>query len=110
LNITNFNCSNVGDNSVELTVTDVNANSASKTATVTVEDQIAPTVLTQNITVELDANGNATISAEDINNGSTDNCQIQSRSLNITNFDCSDVGDNSVELTVTDVNGNSASK
>ncbi|MDT0652033.1 hypothetical protein, partial [Autumnicola edwardsiae] len=79
---------------------------ASKTATVTVEDDIAPTVRTQNITVQLDANGNATISAEDIDNGSGDNCQIQSRSLNITNFNCSNVGYNSVELTVTDVNGN----
>ncbi|MDT0647519.1 PKD-like domain-containing protein [Zunongwangia sp. F260] len=110
LNITNFDCSDVGGNFVELTVTDINNNSASKTATVTIEDKLAPTVLTQNITVELDANGNATISAEDIDNGTTDNCQIQSHSLNITNFDCSDVGGNSVELTVTDVNGNSASK
>ncbi|MDT0691034.1 PKD-like domain-containing protein [Salegentibacter sp. F188] len=110
LNITNFDCNDVGSNSVELTVTDVNGNSAKKTATVTVEDNIAPTILTQNITVELDQNGNAAISAEDIDNNSADNCQIQSRSLNITNFDCSDVGSNSVELTVTDVNGNSAKK
>ncbi|MDT0652034.1 hypothetical protein, partial [Autumnicola edwardsiae] len=78
--------------------TDVNGNSASKTARVTVEDDITPTVRTQDITVQLDTNGNATISAEDIDNGSSDNCQIQSRSLNITNFDCSNVGDNSVEL------------
>ncbi|MDT0684935.1 PKD-like domain-containing protein [Autumnicola psychrophila] len=108
LSKTNFDCNDIGHNSVELTVTDVNGNSATGTATVTVDDNIAPIVQTQNITIKLDANGSATISAEDIDNNSTDNCQIQSRSLNITNFDCDDIGSNSVELTVTDVNGNSA--
>ena len=42
----------------------------------------------------------------DINNGSTDNCSIQSMSLDSTNFDCSEVGANTVTLYVTDVNNN----
>src|SRR5205814_567186 len=110
LDKTSFDCSNVGANTVTLTVTDVNGNSDSKTATVTVEDKVKPIVVTQNITVQLDANGAATITPAQINNGSTDNCSIASYSLDKTSFDCSNVGANTVTLTVTDVNGNSDSK
>jgi gliding motility-associated-like protein len=108
LDTTTFDCTAVGDNTVTLTVTDVNGNSANATAVVTVEDNIAPIVSTQNITVQLDANGTASITVEDINNGSSDNCEIESMSIDVTSFDCTAVGDNTVTLTVTDVNGNSA--
>ncbi|WP_198029905.1 LamG-like jellyroll fold domain-containing protein [Christiangramia salexigens] len=108
LSQTNFTCSDVGANSVTLTVTDVNGNSSSKTATVTVEDNIAPTAIAKNITVQLDPAGQATITAEEIDNGSDDNCDIQSLSVSPSTFDCSDVGANPVILTVTDVNGNTS--
>ncbi|MFH6960936.1 hypothetical protein ACHRV1_26420, partial [Flavobacterium aquidurense] len=85
-------------------------NSDSKTATVTVEDKIKPIAITQNITVQLDALGKATITATEIDNGSTDNCAIATITLDKTDFDCSNIGTNTVTLTVTDVNGNSDSK
>ncbi|HEV8508727.1 MAG TPA: choice-of-anchor tandem repeat GloVer-containing protein, partial [Chitinophagaceae bacterium] len=112
LNKMTFNCTDVGTNTVTLTVTDVNGNSDSKTATVTVEDKIKPTVFTQNITVQLDRYGSATIIPSQIDNSSTDNCSIPTSgySLSKTSFDCSNVGQNTVTLTVTDVNGNSNSK
>jgi hypothetical protein len=103
---TAFNCSNVGPNSVTLTVTDVNSNVSTCTATVTVEDNIAPNAVCQNITVQLDANGNASITAADVDGGSTDNCAIASITATPTAFNCSNVGPNSVTLTVTDVNSN----
>jgi gliding motility-associated-like protein len=108
LDTTTFDCTAVGENTVTLIVTDVNGNTANGIAIVTVEDNIAPTVSTQNITVQLDANGTASITVEDINNGSSDNCEIESMSIDVTSFDCNAVGDNTVTLTVTDVNGNSA--
>ncbi|PVY40763.1 putative secreted protein (Por secretion system target) [Pontibacter virosus] len=108
LDVTSFDCSNVGPNTVTLTVTDVNGNSSTGTAVVTVEDKVAPTVVTQPLTVQLDASGAATITAAQINNGSSDNCEIASLSLDVTSFDCSNVGPNTVTLTVTDVNGNSS--
>lgn len=108
LDIIDFNCNNIGLNTVILTVTDVNGNAATATAVVTVEDNIAPTVLTQNITVQLDAAGTATITPAQINNGSFDNCAIDTIVLDITGFDCTNVGNNTVTLTVTDVNGNTA--
>ncbi|MEW7280960.1 FG-GAP-like repeat-containing protein [Aquimarina sp. 2201CG1-2-11] len=107
LDTTTFDCTHVGINTVTLTVTDVNGNTDTNTATVTVEDNIAPSVVTQNITVQLDTTGNASITPAQIDNGSSDNCGIQSMSLDVTSFDCTHVGVNTVTLTVTDVNGNS---
>jgi predicted thioesterase len=111
LDISSFSCINVGTPvTVTLTVTDVNGNSANSTAVVTVEDNIAPNVITQNITVQLLADGTATITAAQIDNGSTDACGIATRTLDISSFSCINVGTPvTVELTVTDVNGNSAS-
>jgi len=107
IDIIEFDCSNVGENEVTLTVMDVNSNSSTATAVVTVEDTIAPTVITQNITVQLDENGVASITTSQIDNVSTDNCAIESFALDSTEFDCSKVGENEVTLTITDVNGNS---
>ncbi|QRM90408.1 DUF5011 domain-containing protein [Lacinutrix sp. WUR7] len=105
--ITSFDCSNVGANAVILTVTDANGNESSCTATVTVEDNIDPVVICQNITVELDSTGNVTIAEDAVNNNSTDACGGLTFDTDITTFDCSNVGGNTVILTVTDVNGNS---
>ncbi|GAB5398577.1 MAG: hypothetical protein Aureis2KO_01620 [Aureisphaera sp.] len=104
-----FDCSNVGNNVVTLTVTDVNGNSSTCTAIVTVEDVTAPEVFCQDIIVDLDATGTVTILPINIDNGSTDACGIETYELDIDTFDCSNVGDNTVTLTITDVNGNSAS-
>ena len=106
---TDFDCSDVGDNNITLTVTDVNGNSSTCTATVTVEDVTAPVVACTDITVILDVNGTVTINGTDIDGGSSDACGIATYELDIDTFDCSNVGDNPVTLTVTDVNGNSAS-
>ena len=101
-----FDCSNVGANTVTLTVTDVNGNVSTCTATVTVEDNVDPSAVCQDITVQLDAAGNASIVAADVDGGSTDNCAVATLSVDPSTFDCSNIGANTVTLTVTDVNGN----
>jgi gliding motility-associated-like protein len=106
LSKTSFTCADVGANTVQLIATDVNGNIDSTSTTITVSDTIRPSVVTQAVTVYLDGNGAASISTADIDNGSADNCSIQTQSLNTTNFTCSDVGANTVTLTVTDVNSN----
>ncbi|NNL79579.1 MAG: HYR domain-containing protein, partial [Flavobacteriaceae bacterium] len=67
-----------------------------------------PTAVCQDITIQLDAAGNATIVAADIDGGSTDDNGIASLSASQTSFGCGDVGANTVTLTVTDTGGNSA--
>jgi hypothetical protein len=98
----------VGTTTIKWNVTDVNGNPANEvTQTVVVTDNQKPTVHTNNITIQLDANGAAGITLAQINNVSTDNCSISSYSLSKTSFDCTNVGANAITLTVTDVNGNS---
>ncbi|MBI1289172.1 MAG: HYR domain-containing protein [Flavobacteriales bacterium] len=103
-----FSCADVGGNAVVLTVTDVNGNVATCNATVTVQDTIPPTAICQDLTVTLDASGNASVTTAQIDNGSSDNCAIQSISLNPNAFTCADLGANTVTLTVTDVGGNTS--
>src|SRR6266498_3984434 len=109
LNKSTFLCSDAGPNTVKLIATDANGNTSSANATVTVEDHVAPTMLTKNITVQLSAGGNVTITAAQVNNGSFDACGIKTLSLNKNTFLCSDVGPNVVTLTATDANGNTSS-
>lgn len=111
LSQTAFTCADVASspNTVTLTVTDNNGNSSTCTADVTVVDAIAPNALCQNISVNLDGTGNASIIPANINDGSNDACGIASMTLDVTSFNCSSVGSNPVTLTVTDVNGNSSS-
>jgi len=68
-----------------------------------------PTPICQNIIVTLDDTGSSSITAQDIDNGSTDNCGIESIHLDQTIFTCDDVGSNTVNLIVTDIHGNSSS-
>jgi len=106
LSKTAFDCSNVGTNTVILTVTDANGNVSSNNATITVLDTVKPIAIAQNVIVNLDINGNGSISTSDVNNGSTDACGISSLALSKSTFDCSNVGNNTITLTVTDLNGN----
>ena len=108
INNSNFTCADAGANTVILTVTDINGNSSTCSATVTVIDSVAPVAVCQDITVHLDASGNAAITAADVDGGSSDACGINLLSINNSNFTCADAGANTVILTVTDINGNSS--
>ena len=61
---------------LHLTVVDVNGNISTCTSTITVQDNINPTAICQNLTVQLDANGQGSITAGQVDNGSFDNCAI----------------------------------
>ncbi|MCB0570614.1 MAG: DUF11 domain-containing protein, partial [Phaeodactylibacter sp.] len=75
-----------------------------------VTDLTPPTALCKDITLDINTlDGTASISAIDIDNGSSDNCggnvTLIINPSTIT-FDCSDEGPNNVVLTVTDICGN----
>ncbi|WLE97139.1 MAG: PQQ-binding-like beta-propeller repeat protein [Candidatus Electrothrix communis] len=106
---TSFDCSDVGVNSVLLTVTDDQGAFSSCEAEVIVQDEVAPIVYTKDITIQLGSSGNASIATEDIDNGTSDACGIASLSVAPSSFTCSNVGKNTVTLTATDVNGNTSS-
>ncbi len=75
---------------------------------ITVMDTIAPTAVCSDITIQLDESGLATINAEDINGGSTDNCGIDTIFISQYNFTCDELGTNQVTLTVVDNCGNTS--
>jgi gliding motility-associated-like protein len=105
-----FDCTNIGDNIVELTISDNFSNTATCTATVTVQDTLPPVALCQDVTVALDASGNASVTVDDIDNGSNDNCGNTTLvSVDPATFGCTEVGDNTVTLLVEDAEGNQSS-
>ncbi|OEK02080.1 hypothetical protein BFP97_11355 [Roseivirga sp. 4D4] len=155
LSKTTFNCDEIGPNTVTLIATDASGNTATATAVVTVVDDLAPTVVTQNILIYLDENGNGKIRGTDVlyicegadvnvpdptppssgggrgrgrgrpteptidysdvivtsdvsqfTSCTEDNCAIVNATLSKNTFNCSDIGDVSVMVTVTDSNGN----
>jgi hypothetical protein len=103
-----FGCADVGDQILTVTFTDNGGNSTDCECTVTVKDTISPLCLTNDLVVQIGENGQAIITAEQIDAGSSDECGIADISIDKDVFTCSDVGDNQVILTVTDVNGNSS--
>lgn len=85
---------------------DFNPAIITNTVNTIVVDVEPPLAVCQSITVSLDANGQAVITASDIDNGSNDTNGIASLVLDTTAFDCSNLGANTVTLTVTDTFGN----
>ncbi|MBW4889757.1 T9SS type A sorting domain-containing protein [Mucilaginibacter sp. HMF5004] len=77
--------------------------------TLSVTDQTPPVVITSDVTLSLDASGNAVLTAAQVNNGSSDNIGITGLSIDKAGFTCANIGPNTVTLTATDANGNTSS-
>ncbi|MCP4048617.1 MAG: BspA family leucine-rich repeat surface protein, partial [Gammaproteobacteria bacterium] len=96
----------VGTTPIGYSVSDAVGNTGSCSFTVTVGDNVAPVAICQDLTLNLDGTGNAGITTNDINNGSSDNCGLQSISVSPSTFNTGNVGQNTVTLTATDNVGN----
>lgn len=104
-----FNCSHLGTNNVVLRVTDISAIQSFDTAIVTIVDTIKPIAIAQNRTVYLNSNGEAVLTADQVNNGSFDNCGLNNFTLSKSVFNCNDLGVNIVQFTALDNSGNQRS-
>ena len=103
---------NLAAGSYTVSVTDINNCMSTLDVEITTDSTLdveLPVVVANDVTIELDADGMASISVQDVDGGSFDNCEIASVSLDVTNFDCSQQGVNSVTLTVVDLAGNTNS-
>ena len=104
LSQTQYSCVNVGVNSVTLTATAANGNTSSCVGIVTVKDLTKPIAKCK--TASINIQSDTTLSPLLVDNGSSDACGILERTLTPDEFNCTNVGDNSVTLTIKDHNGN----
>jgi hypothetical protein len=101
----------VGTTTLVWTATDVYGNTNTCKQKITVNDEEAPTAICKDIEVMLGQDGTVLIEENAVNNGSSDNCTSASNlefDTDVTFFDCTKVGVNHVEMTVTDEYGNSS--
>ncbi|MBK7337311.1 MAG: HYR domain-containing protein [Saprospirales bacterium] len=92
---------------IEYEAEDGNGNTITCSFTVTVVDSQNPNAVCQDFSVYLDENGEATITAAQVDGGSYDNCDNDLEiSIDLSAFDCDDIGENFVTLTVTDDDDN----
>lgn len=116
-----FDCTKVGDNTITLTVTDVDGYHANCTTILTVTDGTPPQgVLCQPYTAFLGANGTVTVYPADVNTATpTDNCGIASYMISksatgpftpFISYNCSDIQTAGMPfyISVIDVHGNGA--
>ena len=90
------------------TATDGAGNTATCQWTITVLDSQDPEAVCQDITIYLDENGEVSITPDDVDGGSSDECALDGLAIDVSEFDCDDTGDNLVTLTVTDASSNTA--
>lgn len=99
----------LGAGDFTLTLTDATGCEQTFSTTISVTDSEAPALVLQNVSVVLDENGEANVTAAQFDAGSSDNCGITDFSINTETFDCTHLGDQTVTVTATDLNGNQSS-
>lgn len=106
LSIFSFDCGQVGVVPVEYRVTNLNGNVRKKVILVTVADTISPIVQTQKVRLAIGEDGRAVLNIADLIASSSDNCGVATQKISTTSFGCSQIGNQEVNVTVTDVNNN----
>ena len=110
LSKTSFTCSDLGTSKVTFTAKDASGNTSSGEVTITVVDEIKPTLKAKAAyTIKLDAEGKAALKWEDLDEGSSDNCSIKEKLLSKTSFTCTDLGTSKITFTAKDASGNASS-
>lgn len=102
----NFDCNDSGSQPRSFSAIDDAGNMSTTNFILTIVDESAPIALASGQTVQLDENGEGSITIDMVDNGSFDNCGIANRTLSKTNFTCEDIGEQIVSLVVTDIHGN----
>ncbi len=108
----------LGEHSITWTVEDKCGNLSTKTQIVNVKECKAPTpICYRGLAISLDDEGNTEVWATDFNNKSNDNCTPQEdlvfsfsadTSDKVRYYDCNQIGQQTVEMWVTDAEGNQA--
>jgi hypothetical protein len=107
LSKTIFDCNSLGKTEVIYTVEDNNGNKATKKLSITVIDNIKPTLkLKTNPSFSLDKDGFLKLNSNDIVAEAIDNCGIKQSTLSKESFSCANLGKSDIAVTTTDNSGN----
>ncbi|MDZ7848378.1 MAG: HYR domain-containing protein [Owenweeksia sp.] len=104
-----FDRADLGKKLVSITAVDSSGNQNNGFVQIVVVDTTAPSVSPGNVSLYLDATGNATLSPAQVNANSTDNCAVSSVQFSQANFGCADLGTQTITLLATDASGNTGS-
>ena len=99
-----FTCEDIGENNVTLVYTGRQEGSCE--IVVEVIDMAAPLLVLQDLEIDLNEEGVASILFSDIDAGSSDNCNEVTYTLSESVFSCKELGENQVEVTAEDSSGN----
>lgn len=104
-----FNCEDLGTKTIKYSVIDKSLNRVDSSIIVTIKDTIKPVIkLKQNI-LRVDNSAALKLTYNDIDDGSFDNCSIDTRQLSKTEFFIKDTGQINISYTITDKSGNTKS-
>jgi len=102
-----FGCTKIGNQKVTCLIRDLSGNVSSGELIVNVVDNSNPEIKVKSgLTIQIGPDGASSIDWKDIDDGSTDNCGITTRSLSKTQLTTADIGDNKITYTVSDASGN----
>lgn len=110
LNIQNFNAAHLGNNEVLVTAVDESGNSTTEAAIVKIVDRINPSLEVQDIQVELNASSEVILSAGQLVTLAGDNCGVADTVLSKNTLNCSNLGNNEILVSLTDIAGNKLEK
>jgi hypothetical protein len=109
LSKTSFTCADLGTSKITFSTKDASGNTSAAEVNITVVDEVKPILKTKAAyTLKLNAEGKATLSWEDLDEGSSDNCSIKDKLLSKTSFICADLGTNKITMTAADASGNTS--
>ncbi len=105
-----FTCADLGENIIEVTVTDDSGNTATCMAVVNVIDNIAPVIVCQDATIELGPNGTTTVDPYDLILSFVEACGLSTVAVDVPTVTCADIGAPfTVTVFASDASGNIAS-
>jgi hypothetical protein len=102
-----------GEFIITWTYDDGNGSSIAQDQKVIIKDNTQPEIKLKTIDIQLDNSGNASISVDDIDDGTFDNCtdfEFLDIKISETEFTCQNIGNVTVTVTVTDMVGNQTSE
>lgn len=108
LSDSSFDCSNIGPNRILYSVEDSSLNLSATTTMINVYDTLAPFIYTKSTSINIDASGTAKLNFSMMDNGTIDNCQLDTVFISPSSFNCSDVGANPVVITAVDIYSNTS--